>query len=286
MNFSRSEKELKIIMNTLRILMIGDVVGAAGRAIFQKHIDKIKKTYDINAVIVNGENCAGGRGITTKNMRFFEHNGVDVVTSGNHIWKHKEIYSYLDEHNNLLRPANFPAATPGVGVTTFMVNGHRIGVINLQGRVFMKELIDCPFYKADEIVNRLREKTNIIVVDFHAEATSEKMALSFFLDGRVSALVGTHTHVQTADERILPGGTAHMTDLGMTGSFNSMLGMKKEPIIHNFLTALPVRFTPDTAAPIIMCGAYVEIDTQSGKALKIERVKIIDNELQVGSEDE
>jgi len=273
-------------MDTLRVLMIGDVVGAAGRAIFQKHIDKVKRTYNINAVIVNGENCAHGRGITTKNMRFFEHNGVDVVTSGNHIWKHKEIYAYLDEHSNLLRPANFPAATPGAGVTTFMVQGHRIGVINLQGRVFMKELIDCPFYKADAIVNQLKEKTNIIVVDFHAEATSEKMAMSFFLDGRVSAVVGTHTHVQTADERILPGGTAHITDLGMTGSFNSMLGMKKEPIIHNFLTALPVRFTPDTATPIVMSGAWIEIDTHTGNAIKIERVMIIDNDLVVGGEDD
>jgi 2',3'-cyclic-nucleotide 2'-phosphodiesterase len=266
--------------------MIGDVVGAAGRAIFQKHIDKIKRKHNINAVIVNGENCAHGRGITTKNMRFFEHNGVDVVTSGNHIWKHKEIYAYLDQYNNLLRPANFPKATPGVGVTSFMVQGHRVGVVNLQGRVFMKELIDCPFFKADEIITALQEKTNIIVVDFHAEATSEKMALSFFLDGRVSAVVGTHTHVQTADERILPGGTAHITDLGMSGAFNSMLGMKKEPIIHNFLTALPVRFTPDNVPPIVMSGAWIEIDTESGKALKIERVMVIDNDIQVGSEDE
>lgn len=273
-------------METLRVLMIGDVVGAAGRAIFQKHIDKVKRAHNINAVIVNGENCAHGRGITTKNVRFFEHNGVDVITSGNHIWRHKEIYQYLDENSNLLRPANFPAATPGVGVTTFMVNGHRIGVVNLQGRVFMKELIDCPFYKADAIVNQLREKTNIILVDFHAEATSEKMAMSFFLDGRVSAVVGTHTHVQTADERILPGGTAHITDLGMSGSFNSMLGMKKEPIIHNFLTALPVKFSPDTATPIVMSGAWIEIDTKTGKALKIERVMIKDNDLVVGGEDD
>ena len=273
-------------METLRLLFIGDVVGAAGRAIFQKHIDKIKKTHNINAIIVNGENCAHGRGITTKNVRFFKHNGVDVITSGNHIWKHKEISSYLDENSDLLRPANFPAGTPGVGVTTFVAEGHRIGIVNLQGRVFMKELIDCPFYKADAIINQLREKTNIIFVDFHAEATSEKMALSFFLDGRVSGVVGTHTHVQTADERILPGGTAHITDLGMTGSFNSMLGMKKEPIIHNFLTALPVKFTPDTSVPIVMSGAWIEVDTNSGKALKIQRVMIIDDELHVGSEDE
>jgi len=273
-------------MNTLRVLFIGDVVGAAGRSIFQKHIDRVKKAHNINAVIVNGENCAHGRGITVKNVRFFKHNSVDVITSGNHIWRHKEIYAYLDEHNDLLRPANFPAATPGVGVTTFVVEGHRIGIVNLQGRVFMKELIDCPFYKADTIVEKLKEKTNIIFVDFHAEATSEKMALSFFLDGRVSGIVGTHTHVQTADERILPGGTAHITDLGMTGSFNSMLGMKKDPIIHNFLTALPVKFTPDASAPFVMSGAWIEVDTQTGKAVNIQRVMIIDNEIHVKNEDE
>jgi len=273
-------------MDTLRVLMIGDVVGAAGRAMFQKHIDKIKRAYNINAVIVNGENCAHGRGITTKNVRFFEHNGVDVITSGNHIWRHKEIYPYLDEHSNLLRPANFPAAAPGVGATTFMVEGHRIGVINLQGRVFMKELIDCPFYKAETLVNQLKEKTNIILVDFHAEATSEKMAMAFCLDGKVSGVVGTHTHVQTADERILPGGTAFLTDLGMTGSFNSMLGMKKEPIIYNFLTALPVKFIPDASMPLVLSGAWIEVDIQSGKALKIQRVMIIDNDLQVDGEDE
>lgn len=273
-------------MNTLRVLFIGDVVGAAGRAIFQKHIDKLKRAYKINAVIVNGENCANGRGITPKNVRFFEHNGVDVVTSGNHIWKYKEIYQYLDENSNLLRPANFPVGVPGVGATTFMVEGNRIAIINLQGRVFMKELIDCPFFKADALVKQIQEKTNIIFVDFHAEATSEKMAMSFFLEGRVSGVVGTHTHVQTSDERIFPGGTAHITDLGMCGSFNSMLGMKKESIIHNFLTALPVKFTPDTATPLVMCGAWIEVDTSTGRALKIERVKIIDNDIQVGSEDE
>ena len=150
----------------------------------------------------------------------------------------------------------------------------------------MRDLIDCPFQKADIILDKLQEKTNIIFVDFHAEATSEKMAFSFYLDGRVSGVVGTHTHVQTADERILPGGTAHITDLGMTGSFNSMLGMKKESIIHNFLTALPVKFTPDVSVPIAMCGAWIEVDTETGKAVKIQRIMIIDNDLQVGSEDE
>src|SRR5690606_37698819 len=173
------------------------------------------------------------------------HNGADVVTSGNHVWRFREIYSYLAENNDLLRPANFPSAAPGVGVTTYMCGTKRIAIINLQGRVFMKDLIDCPFKVADSLLTYLKDKTNLIFIDFHAEATSEKMALSYFLDGRVSGIVGTHTHIQTSDERVLPGGTAHITDLGMCGSLNSMLGMKKEPIIENFLTATPVKFTPD-----------------------------------------
>jgi metallophosphoesterase (TIGR00282 family) len=273
-------------MNTLKIFLIGDVVGAAGRAVFAKHIDKIKRTHNIDAVILNGENSAHGKGITIKNVRFFKNNGVDIITTGNHIWRHKEIYAYLNENADLLRPANFPPGAPGVGVTTFMVNGHRIAVVNLQGRVFMRELIDCPFQTADAILTYLKDKTNIIFVDFHAEATSEKMALSFFLDGRVSGVVGTHTHVQTADERILPGGTAHITDLGMTGSFNSMLGMKKEPIIHTFLTTLPSKFIPDAASPVVLCGAVIEVDTETGKAVKIERIMVVDNDLQVGHEDD
>ena len=273
-------------MKTLRVLFIGDVVGAAGRAVFQKHIDKLKKTHSIDAIIVNGENSAHGKGITVKNVRFFKHNGADVITTGNHIWKHKEIYNYLNENNDVLRPANFPSAAPGIGVTTFMVGTERIGVVNLQGRVFMRELIDCPFKTIDSILSYLKDKTKIIFIDFHAEATSEKMALSYYVDGRVSGVVGTHTHIQTADERVLPGGTAHITDLGMAGSLNSMLGMKKEPIISTFLTTLPSRFTPDTSLPFVLNGAWIEVDTETGKALKIQRVSIVDNEIQCGHEDD
>lgn len=273
-------------MDTLRVLFIGDVVGAAGRAIFQKYINKLKVKHAINVIIVNGENSAHGRGITTRVVRFFKHNGVDVITTGNHVWHHKEIFPYLDSNSDLLRPANFPAAAPGVGVTTFLCGEHRIGVINLQGRVFMRDLIDCPFKVADSILTYLKDKTNLIFIDFHAEATSEKMALSYFLDGRVSGIVGTHTHIQTSDERVLPKGTAHITDLGMSGSLNSMLGMKKEPIIENFLTAVPVKFTPDTSLPLVLNGAWIEVDTKTGKALQIQRVSIVDNDLHVGGEDE
>ena len=268
-------------MNKLRVLLIGDVVGSTGRTMFQKHIDRIRKTYNINAIIVNGENSANGRGITTRIVRFFKHNGVDVITSGNHIWYCREIYLYLDQNTDLLRPANFPSAAPGVGVTTFACENQVIGVINLQGRVFMRDLVDCPFRTVESILTYLKNKTDIIFVDFHAEATSEKMAMGHFLDGKVSGVVGTHTHVQTSDERILSDGTAFITDLGMSGSLNSMLGMKKEPIIHNFLTQVPVKFSVETSLPVIMNGVWIEVDTNTGKAIRIERVQIIDDELQV-----
>jgi metallophosphoesterase (TIGR00282 family) len=268
-------------MATIRVLFIGDLVGAAGRAIFAKHIDRVRKKHAIDALIVNGENSAQGRGITPKIAQFFKEHGVDVITSGNHIWHNKEIYSYLDSHKDLLRPVNFPPEAPGVGVTTFMCKGFTVGVVNVQGRIFMRELVTCPFRAMDSILTYLKIKTNIILVDFHAEATSEKQALGLYLDGRISALVGTHTHVQTADERILPKGTAYMTDLGMGGSLNESIGMRKEAVIQQFLTQLPVRFIAATSSPFVMSGVWVEIDTTSGKAVQIERVRIVDTELQV-----
>ncbi len=238
-------------MKTIRILFLGDIVGAPGRAIFQKHIKALKKEHAIDAVIVNGENSSNGRGITSKVVKFFRHNEVDVVTSGNHIWRYREIYEYLNTHNDLLRPENFPAECPGSGVTTFNCNGVTVGVINLQGRIFMRDHLADPFKTADTVLSYLKHKTNVIFVDFHAEATSEKIGLAFYLDGRVSALVGTHTHVQTTDERILPKGTGFLTDAGMAGAMHSMLGMKKEPIIQNFLTQMPVKFTVDTQPPYV-----------------------------------
>lgn len=266
-------------MNTIRILFLGDIVGAPGRAMFQKHISTLKKQYAIDAVIVNGENSSNGRGITSRIVKFFRHNGANVVTSGNHIWRYREITDYLTNHDDLLRPENYPTSCPGSGITTFDCKGVTVGVINLQGRVFMRDHLNCPFLTADTAVRYLQSKTNVMVVDFHAEATSEKMGLGFYLDGRVSAVVGTHMHVQSADERILPKGTAFISDLGMAGAINSMLGMKKEPIIRNFLTQMPVKFEVETEGPMQLCGAWVEIDTKTGKALAIERVRIIDKEL-------
>lgn len=266
-------------MNRLRVLLVGDVVGTAGRAMFQKHIPHIKKELQIDAVIVNGENSTSqGRGITSRIVKFFKHCGADVVTSGNHIWHNKEIYNYWPAHQDLLRPANFPSGVPGIGVTTFTCNNATIGVINLQGRVFMRELIDCPFRAVESILTYLKHKTNIIFVDFHTETTSEKMAMGHVLDGKVSGVVGTHTHVQTADERVLPGGTAFITDLGMTGALNGMLGMKKEAIIEHYFKQMPVKFTEDTQAPYVLSGVFVDVDMQTGKALAIERVRIVDND--------
>ena len=269
-------------MSTLRVLFVGDVVGNTGCQMYQKHIDKLCREHNIDAVIVNGENSSSrGRGITPRLVHFFKRNRANVVTSGNHIWFKREIYSYLEQNTDLLRPANFPSETPGVGVTTFECKGNTIGVINVQGRVFMRENLDCPFRTIDSLLMYLKDKTNIIFIDFHAEVTSEKMAMGFYADGRVSGVVGTHTHVQTADERILPKGTGFITDLGMVGSLNSMLGMQKEPILHNFLTQLPVRFEVETSSPVLLSGVWMEVDTQTGKTVHIERVRIVDEDLDV-----
>ncbi len=266
--------------STIRVLMLGDVVGNIGRAMFAKHIALIKNKLSIDCVIVNGENSHhNGRGITSRIVGFFKNHGADVITSGNHIWDQYEIYEYLHTHQDLLRPGNFSAACPGSGYTLVDKADCKIGVINLQGRVFMKEHTQCPFATADKILLELQEKTNIIVVDFHAEATAEKIALAYHLSGRVSAVVGTHTHVPTSDERILPSGTAFVTDLGMAGSLNSMIGMTYESVMPHFLTQMPSRFTVDTQPPAVMSGVWIDIDTITGKALNIQRVHYVDNDI-------
>lgn len=272
-------------MSRLRILMLGDIVGKTGRAIFQKHIGRLKREFFLDAIIVNGENSSQGRGITSRTMNFFKHNGVDVVTSGNHVWHNKEILSYLDQNQDLLRPANYPGGCPGTGVTTFACKGYTIGVMNLQGRTFMRDQVECPFKTAESLLTYVKAKADCIFVDFHAEASSEKMGLAYFLDGKITGLVGTHTHVQTADERILPGGTAYITDLGMAGSLNSMIGMIKEPIIQHFITQLPVRFTVDSSVPVMMTGVIIEADPTTGKAVNIERIKVVDDQVVIDGEE-
>lgn len=269
-------------MSKIKVLLIGDVVGSSGCQMFQKHISTLKEKYQVDAIIVNGENSAAdGRGITLKGMNFFKHNKVDIVTSGNHIWAKHEIYQYLNENRDLLRPANFPSECPGTGATVFTCGHFTVGVINLQGRTFMREQVSCPFKTVDTILTYLKSKTNIIIVDFHAEATAEKQAIGYYLDGKVSAVVGTHTHIQTADSRILKNGTAYITDLGMVGALNSMIGMKKAPIIQSMISQMPVRFSVEIEGPMVMCGVVIEIDTDTGKALNIERVYLVDEEINI-----
>lgn len=266
------------MQNSLKILIIGDISGNLGLAMLQAYIGKLKDRYKVDGVIVNGENSADqGKGITPKIVAFLKNLGVNIITTGNHIWAKKEIMPYLESNTDLLRPANFPSGCPGVGVTTFECAGEVVAVVNLQGRIFMRESVECPFRAIDSILTYLKSKTNKIIVDFHAEATSEKIGMGLYLDGRVSTVVGTHTHVQTADERILPAGTAFITDLGMVGSLNSMIGMKKEPILKNFITQMPQKFEVSEEAPAVLSGIVAEIDKATGKAIDIQRVRIVDD---------
>src|SRR5438552_1189946 len=227
----------------MNVLMVGDIFGEPGRAALAKLLPRLREQHAIDFCVVNCENAAGGFGITGPMAKQMLEQGADVLTSGNHIWDKKEIIEYITKENLLLRPANFPAGTPGVGHVTVKAGPHRVAVVNLMGRVFMSP-IDCPFRKADEILPELRKETPIILVDMHCEATSESLAMGWYLDGRVSAVVGTHRHVQTADERVLPGGTAYITDLGMTGPTDGVIGVDREIILQRFLTQMPMRFEP------------------------------------------
>jgi hypothetical protein len=259
----------------MRILFIGDVVGKPGRDVVRRQIPRIKKEENISAVIVNGENAAGGSGLTEKVVRGFFDAAVDIITSGDHIWKKREIYSFLDQTDRLIRPLNYPLGAPGRGYTVIgLSSGIKLGVINLIGRVFM-DAVDCPFHAVGKAVREISKETPVIIVDMHAEATSEKVAMGWFLDGKVSAVLGTHTHVQTADEKILPAGTAYITDCGMTGPFDSVIGRVKENIIERFFTQLPTRFEVADKG-LEAHGVIIDIDSETGKARDIKRVQIKD----------
>jgi 2',3'-cyclic-nucleotide 2'-phosphodiesterase len=256
----------------MNILMVGDIFGEPGRAALGKLLPKLKREYAVDLTVVNVENSAGGFGVTPTLGKWFLDQGVDVMTSGNHIWDKKEIVEYITKENLLLRPANYPVGTPGTGYITVKAGPHRVGVINLMGRVFMPP-IDCPFRKADEIIAELARETPIILVDMHAEATSESVAMGWYLDGRVSAVVGTHRHVQTADERVLPGGTAYITDLGLTGPTDGVIGVDRDQIIQRFLTQMPIRF--ETAkGPAALHGVVITVDPDTGRATDIRRLRL------------
>jgi len=259
----------------LRILFLGDIFGKPGRICVEKQLSEIVKSNSVDIVIANGENAAGGMGITPRICDDLLRFGVDVVTSGNHIYKKKEIYDYLEQEPRLLKPANYPPGTPGNGcyiLSNKKTKGMKIAITNICGRVFLDNF-DCPFRSIDKIINFIGGQTPIIIVDFHAEVTSEKVAMGWFLDGRVSAVIGTHTHIQTADERILPRGTAYITDVGMVGPRDSVIGIKKEIIIERFINHMPQKFNVATGDNWIN-GVLIDVDENSGKSRSITRINM------------
>jgi metallophosphoesterase (TIGR00282 family) len=256
----------------LKILLIGDIVGSPGREAVKKIVPRLRRDKSIDFVIANAENIAGGSGLTPETVDELLQNKIDVITTGDHVWKKKEIYEKLSKDKRILRPANYPQTSPGSGMTIISLeNGKKIAVINLVGRVFM-DPIDCPFTAAEREIRNINRETKIILVDMHAEATSEKIAMARFLDSRVSVVFGTHTHVQTADEKIFSQSTGYITDLGMTGPQDSVIGRRSDAIVEHFLTLMPKKFEI-ADRDVELQGAIVNIDDESGKCLSIERVK-------------
>lgn len=257
----------------LKILFLGDVVGEPGRRAVIETVPQLKKEREIDFVIVNGENAANGRGITPKITIDLLRAGISVITTGDHVWDQKEIVPFIDTEPRLLRPINYPDGTPGEGSIILETAKGKIGVIDVQGRTFMLPILDNPFQIMEQAVAKMREETNIIFVDVHAETTSEKIAMGRFLDGKVSAVVGTHTHTQTADEQVFPGGTAFLCDAGMCGPSESVLGREIAPIVERFIKNMPVNF-PVAKGPVKLHGALIEIDETTGRALRIERIAL------------
>ncbi|MFZ3374321.1 MAG: TIGR00282 family metallophosphoesterase [Chthoniobacterales bacterium] len=255
----------------LTVLFLGDVVGEPGRNAVIERLPQLKEQHGINFTIVNGENAAGGRGITGKITIELLRAGVSVITTGDHIWDQKDVVAFLDLEPRLLRPVNYPAGAPGGGSIVLETAKGKVGVINVQCRTFMQPILENPFHAVEAAVTKMREETKNIVVDVHGETTSEKIALGRFLDGKVSAVIGTHTHVQTADEQIFPGGTAFLCDAGMCGPVNSILGRAIEPIMNRFISNLPASF-PVAAGEVRLHGALIDIDAKTGRAWRIVRV--------------
>jgi len=255
----------------VNVLFIGDVVGKPGRQAVAARLADLVGRYRVDFTIANAENAAGGLGITPAVAQELLGLGINCLTTGNHVWKHREFVQYAAGEHRVVRPANYPAGTPGVGSEVYLTpQGSAVGVLSLVGRVFMEPL-DCPFRAADREIEALRGRTKVLIADLHAEASSEKAALGWYLDGRVAAAIGTHTHVQTADERILPKGTAYITDAGMTGPTDSVIGIKREPVIERFLSGMPTRFEV-AGGPVMVSGVVVAVDEATGSARSIERV--------------
>ena len=252
-------------------MLIGDVVGSPGRDTLKRCLPLVREQHHIHACIANGENAAGGFGLTAQTADEMFATGVDFITSGNHIWDKRDFKTYLDATDRVIRPANYPPGLPGRGYGTFEADGVTVGVLNVMGRTFMPP-VDDPFRCADSLIEDLRALTPIVIVDVHAEATSEKVGLARFLDGRASAIYGTHTHVQTADEQILAGGTAYISDVGMTGPSEGVIGMEQGPVLDRFLTGMSERFNVQKSGTKQFCAVVVSIDRTSGKATDIKRI--------------
>lgn len=251
--------------------MVGDIVGQPGRAAARRLLPALRSRHGVDFAIVNCENAAAGFGVTPEICEELRDVGADCLTSGNHIWKRREIYDYLDRNGFLLRPANFPETAPGRGWNLFPVGRHTVAVANLMGRAHMEPL-ECPYRAFDMIHEESRAVTAVLVVDFHAETTSEKQAMGWYADGRASAVVGTHTHVQTADERVLPRGTGYLTDVGMTGPVDGILGVAKEAVLERFLSLMPVKFEV-AAGPSVLMAVLIEVDVESGRTSRLQRLQ-------------
>ena len=259
--------------DSMKILFIGDIVGRPGRKAVSRLLPHLRENCGpFSFVVVNGENAAGGKGLTKPIVDELLERGVDAITTGNHVWGQREVLTFIDEMPNIVRPANYPKGTPGKGCTIVSnASGERLGVINVAGQVYM-EGFNNPFHTLDEVLHEMREGADCMLLDFHAEATAEKVAMGWYADGKVGAVVGTHTHVQTADERLLPNGTAYITDVGMTGPYDSVIGVCKERVLHRFLTMLPTRHEV-AKEDVILCAVVLHLDNRTGKALSIRRLR-------------
>ncbi len=272
---NRTGARTKKSNNTLKLLVIGDIFGKSGRRAINTHLSDFKKRHGVDGVIANAENASGGIGLTPGVADELFQAGIDLITTGNHVWKHKDIVEYMGLQPRILRPENYPPGTPGQGFASFQIgNGARVGVLNLMGRIFMEPL-DCPFRTADRVLKRLQDNQGLeaLIVDMHAEASSEKMAMGFHLDGRVSAVLGTHTHIPTADHRILPRGTGYQTDIGMTGCYRSIIGMRIDSVMPRFLNQRPHRFEPEVGEGML-CGALVTVNRENRLCRALQPVRL------------